>query len=182
MILCCKLEIKNTLLMFWLNISVVIGVNCKVFSQNVSQCSDFKTVTENLYNRSPVEKPLKVCVTSKVKHLTSDPSRGFVWEVTFCQQRWTSWNHPYTNTFHSCQNASVTTLPSHWRCWAINIHMYGSSYSVHMYPASFPTKPQAFASIWLLRVYKYGAGRAGRFAMMSEGQGGAKGRSWYAVA
>ena len=56
--------------------------------KSVGQCSDFKTVTQNLLKQEQVKKPLKVRVSSKIKHLTSDPSLGFVREDDSCQQHW----------------------------------------------------------------------------------------------
>lgn len=103
-------QLNDSLLQTW-NQKHFADVLTEYFSCHRSELQSIQSKREPVFwfqdgNRKSleqVEKPQKVCVTSKVKHLTSDPSRGFVWEVTFCQQRWTSWNHPYTNTFHSCQ-------------------------------------------------------------------------------
>ena len=86
--------------------------------------------------------------------------KSFLW---LCMGRWllstalTSWNLHYTCAFHSCQ---WRKLPL--QCFLVTGDVEPSiysSYTVHMYLASFSTNP----SIWLLHVYKYGEGRPGRF-------------------
>ena len=103
MILCCKLEIENTLLMFQLNISLVIGVNCKAFSQKCGPVFWFQDS-----NTEPFKAGASREATESMRKFKSQTFdiRSFSW---LCTGRWllstalTSWNFPYTSTFHSCQ-------------------------------------------------------------------------------